>query len=312
MLPFLLKPYLKKVIWGGSRLSDFKGLNSQLDHIGESWEVSAMPGCESIVASGEYKGHLLSELCHRFGAELLGENIFKQFGSELPLLVKFIDTADDLSIQVHPDDKIARNRHNCSGKYEMWYIVDAKPGAKLATGFNTDISEEEFRRRVADGSFMDVLTYHDAKAGDVFYLPPGRVHAIGKGILLVEVQQASDVTYRIFDYNRRDADGCLRELHVDNAIDAIDYSAVDECRFHPEGTEIAQTQHFKVERLRLNDSSNCKIENSSFTIITCIDGAAKAKTAEGEIEIVRGYSMMIPALTATTFTGDATLLIITP
>ena len=312
MLPFLLKAYLKKVIWGGTKLSDFKELNTQLDHIGESWEVSAMPGCESIIASGEFKGLALSEVCREHGEELLGKEIYRLHGGKMPLLVKFIDANDDLSIQVHPNDTLARQRHNCYGKCEMWNIIEAKAGAKIVPGLSKTISEEEFCSRVADGSFSDVLSTYDSNPGDIFYLPAGRVHAIGKGNLLFEVQQASDITYRIFDYNRRDANGKLRELHVDKAIDAIDYSAIDDYRSYPDGETLVHTPHFKVEKIQLGNGDSRTIEQPTFVIATCIDGMATAHTGNEYLQITRGHTMMIPASVATTFQGSATLLIITP
>ncbi len=312
MLPFLLKPYLKKVIWGGSLLSDFKELGTRLDHIGESWEVSAMPGCESIVASGEFEGMTLLEVCQKHGKELLGTEIYERYGGEMPLLVKFIDANDDLSIQVHPDDRIARSRHGCSGKCEMWYILDAKPGTKIVPGLNREISEDEFRGRVADGSFIEVLASYESIPGDIYYLPAGRVHAIGKGNLLLEVQQASDITYRIFDYNRRDANGNLRELHVDHAIDAIDYTAMDEYRLAADGETLARTPHFKVDKVELGASDRRSIKNDTFTIVSCVAGTAIVLAGGESMQISRGHTMIIPASVATSLEGAATLIIITP
>ena len=205
---------LKPVLWGGDKLVAFKRLPSQEVPIGESWELSAMPGRESIVADGKDRGMTLTQLVQRYGAELVGEDVYRCYGDHFPLLIKFIDAKRDLSIQVHPDEEMARRRHNSLGKNEMWYILDADKGALIHTGFKRSITAEEFDRLLADGTILDVVNATESKPGDIFYIPAGQIHTIGAGNLLVEIQQSSDITYRVWDYNRRDADGNLRELHV--------------------------------------------------------------------------------------------------
>ena len=313
MIPFLLKPYLKPVTWGGSRLSSFKGLDTRLDHIGESWEVSTMPGCESIIETGEFEGYTLTEACCQAGAKLLGKEIVERFGTTMPLLVKFIDAADDLSIQVHPNDALARRRHGCNGKCEMWYIIQAEPGARLIPGFATAISKSEYKRHAAAGTLDQVLASCETHPGDVFYIPAGRVHAIGRGNLLLEVQQASDITYRIFDYNRRDAYGNLRRLHQRQALDAIDFTCINDYHYYPRGERLADTPHFHLERVVLGPNlPHRKVEARTFIIATAIEGNASARAGRHSLPLDQGHTLLIPANTEVTLSGEATLILITP
>ena len=212
LYPFLFEPNLHTVVWGGKRLRPYKGMAATDEPVGESWEVSAVPSSTSIISNGEHQGKDLNSIIGQHPVEILGEKVAKKYGGQLPLLVKFIDAESDLSIQVHPNDEMAKREHGKLGKSEIWYIIDAKPGSFLYAGFQHEITPEEYKRRVADGTIVEVLARHTVKAGDVFYLPAGRVHAICGGILLAEVQQSSDVTYRIFDYNRPGMDGKPREL----------------------------------------------------------------------------------------------------
>lgn len=313
MIPFLLKPYLKPVTWGGSRLSSFKGLDTRLDHIGESWEVSTMPGCESIIETGEFEGYTLTEACCQAGAKLLGKEIVERFGTTMPLLVKFIDAADDLSIQVHPNDALARRRHGCNGKCEMWYIIQADPGARLIPGFSTAISKSEYKRHAAAGTLDQVLASCETHPGDVFYIPAGRVHAIGRGNLLLEVQQASDITYRIFDYNRRDAYGNLRRLHQRQALDAIDFTCINDYHYYPRGERLADTPHFHLERVVLGPNlPHRKVEARTFIIATAIEGNASARAGRHTLPLLQGHTLLIPANTEVTLSGEATIILITP
>lgn len=224
LYPLLFEDNFHRTVWGGNRLKPLKGLSADDDPIGESWEVSAVPGSTSVVKNGPLKGRTLSDITAEYGDLLLGKAVMQRYNGEFPLLVKFIDARRDLSIQVHPDDELARQRHNCFGKTEMWYVMKAEPGACLYSGLAEPISRYEYEHRVADGSICDVLARHEVKAGDVFFIPAGRIHAICGGILLAEVQQSSDVTYRIFDYNRPGLDGKPRQLHTELAVDAIDFN----------------------------------------------------------------------------------------
>ena len=199
LYPLLFQPNLYPVIWGGRKLKPWKGMVADDEPIGESWEVSAVPSCASIVTNGAFAGRPLDEVVKELPKEILGERVAALYGDRFPLLVKFIDAERDLSIQVHPNDEMAMREHGKMGKTEMWYVIDAKPGAYLYAGFKEEMTPQEYKRRVADGSITEVLARHEVKPGDVFYLPAGRVHAICGGILLAEIQQSSDVTYRIFD-----------------------------------------------------------------------------------------------------------------
>ena len=228
MYPLKFEPILKQTLWGGNKIIPFKHLTENLPNVGESWEVSSVEGSESVVANGACKGMTLPEVVRTYKEELVGEANYARFGDKFPLLIKFIDAQRDLSIQVHPDDELARKRHNSFGKNEMWYVISAEPGAKLISGFSQEITPKEYKERVADGTFADVLQACEVKPGDVFYVPAGRVHGIGAGVFVAEIQQTSDITYRIFDYNRKDKDGKLRELHINQAVDAINFEDVEE------------------------------------------------------------------------------------
>jgi mannose-6-phosphate isomerase len=312
MQPFKLEPYLKQVIWGGTAIAEFKGLTPDNASIGESWEVSALPGFESVISSGPFTGRNLGEICREYGPELLGREVYERFGGEFPLLVKLLDAASDLSVQVHPGDDIARRRHGCSGKSEMWYIIATKPGARLVPGFRRSIDMAEFERSVAEGTLDNLLAWYDTAPGDVFYLPAGRIHAICGGNLLAEVQQASDVTYRIYDYGRRDAQGNLRPLHTAEARDAIDLSAQDNYRITPKGEQLIAAPFFKVDRVQLSPDSPRNFEVDSFIVVLCIGGNACVASAEGDVDVSCGHTVLVPASTPVKISGDATLLIIKP
>ena len=204
MYPLKFEPILKQTLWGGDKIIPFKHLNENLPNVGESWEISAVEGSESVVANGADKGLTLPEMVRKYKEELVGEANYMRFGNKFPLLIKFIDAKLDLSIQVHPNDELARKRHNSFGKNEMWYVIAADKGAKLISGFAEQITPKEYKERVYNGTFAEVLQTCEIKPGDVFYVPAGRVHGIGAGSFIAEIQQTSDVTYRIFDYNRKD------------------------------------------------------------------------------------------------------------
>ena len=229
MYPLKFEPLLKSVVWGGDKIMPYKGIESTVKNVGESWELSAVSGNESIVANGEFAGRNIVELIKEYKADLLGEKVYAESGETFPILVKFIDACDDLSIQVHPDDGLAAVRHNGSkGKTEMWYVVKADEGAHLMSGMSQKITPEEYVRRIEENTITDVLCDYKVKAGDVFFLPAGRVHSIGRGCFIAEIQQTSDITYRIYDFGRLGLDGKPRELHVEQSKDAVDYSVLDQ------------------------------------------------------------------------------------
>lgn len=317
--PVAFVPYLKTVIWGGSGIAAYKGLSATRSRVGESWEVSAIPGHESVVADGPYRGMTLGQLVERFGASLVGARNFERFGSTFPLLVKLIDAADNLSIQVHPDDELARDRHDAMGKTELWNIIRATPGAKVYSGLSRPLTPAEYERRVADHSIMEVIATHDSAPGDVFFLPPGRIHAIGAGNLLVEIQQSSDITYRIYDYGRLGIDGRPRALQTGQARDAIDYNVYNDYKLEPRDTLLVDCRYFVVHRLQSGDNSTVLPHTrDSFTIVMCLDGdadicypsadpAGAACTATRHIR--QGETLLFPAnMERLTVTGRATIL----
>jgi mannose-6-phosphate isomerase len=285
--PIKFEPILKKILWGGSEICRFKQLDTLEDGIGESWEVSQVPGSVSVVANGALKGKTLTELMELAPEVLLGRKVYKRFGLEFPLLVKFIDAQDDLSIQVHPDDELAKKRHDSFGKTEMWYVIDAKPGSKLISGFSKPIDASEYTRRIAENTIEEVLEAHPVQAGDVFFIPAGRVHAIGAGIFIAEIQQSSNVTYRLYDYNRKDAQGNGRELHTKLAKDAIDYRMVDNWKTSYQAMEnelipLVTCPYFTTNRIHL------KADESGFETVLTDDGPRKVPMTE-TIEMDRNY-----------------------
>lgn len=312
--PIIFKPYLKSVIWGGNKICGYKGIPQTKQNIGESWEISAVPGHVSVVESGAYSGQTLTELIERFGAQLLGDRVFENYSGKFPLLVKLIDANDDLSVQVHPDDKLAKLRHDSLGKTEMWYIISADNDARIYSGLREPVTPEIYEEKVADGTFSSVLASHDSKPGDVFFLPAGRVHAIGAGNLLAEIQESSDITYRIFDYNRKDASGNTRELHTELAKDAIDYTVYPDYKSRIPAddvtdADIVSCQHFKVRRIIVSDTSDLEFDNDSFTVIICVSGTVRVKFQSGELILSAGHTILLPAaLDHITVDGHATMI----
>lgn len=287
----------------------FKGLSKEEygeTSFGESWEVSAVAGSESIIANGEHEGKKITELIQAFPKEILGSKVYEQYGANLPLLMKFIDAEKDLSIQVHPNDEMARREHNKMGKSEMWYIIDAKPGSYLYAGFKEQITPYEYKKRVEDGTITEVLAKHEVHKGDVFYLPAGRIHAICGGILLAEIQQSSDVTYRIFDYNRPGLDGKPRELHTELAAKALNYEVVDEYRTQYADTQnransVLQCPYFSVRVIDVNTKFHRNLQKyDSFIISTCVQGECSivGRADERVIFLREGNSVLIPAVIA--------------
>ena len=233
MYPLKFKPILKTLVWGGEKIAPFKGIKTDMHNIGESWELSGVKGNESVVANGPLTGKTITELIGEYKGELVGKTNYEKTGTEFPLLIKFIDARQDLSIQVHPDDELAARRHNGSkGKTEMWYVVKADKDAHLMSGLKQAITPEEYVARVAGNTITDVLHDYNVSPGDVFFLPAGRIHSIGAGSFIAEIQQTSDITYRIYDFGRLGLDGKPRELHTELAKDAIDYSVHEDYRTH--------------------------------------------------------------------------------
>ena len=318
LAPIYFKPYLKQVLWGGNKICNLKGIPQDMPNIGESWEISAVPGHESVVAEGKYKNKLLSELIEEFSEELLGKMVVKKYGKNFPLLIKFIDANDNLSIQVHPDDKIASKRHGGLGKNEMWYIIDTDKGSKIYAGFKIQTNPEDYQTRIEEGTFLETVAVHDSKPDDVFYLPAGRVHSIGAGNLLAEIQESSDITYRIFDYNRTGSDGKKRELHTQEAKEVLDYTVYPTYKNPPVDNKLNKAKlvscdHFQTYRLLVDGKEDFHFDDSCFKILICIEGRVKIIYEAGETELKAGKTILLPAkLTHITLIGKAKLLLTHP
>lgn len=293
LYPFIFEPNTKRLVWGS-----------------EEWSVSAVPGSESVVANGPMQGRMLSKVIESDPEAILGREVFAKYGG-MPLLAKIIDAKQDLSIQVHPNDEMAARLHNKMGKSEMWYVMEAESGAYLYAGFEKEITPEQYERLIADGSIVQVLAKHSVKRGDVFYLPAGRVHAICGGIKLAEVQQSSDVTYRIFDYNRPGLDGKPRELHTQLAAQALDYKVYPEYkREHKlspgELDKVLDTPHFSIRVLEVDQPFHRNlIKYDSFFIVISLEGACTLRIRESvargelrEVQLQEGEAAFIPAAIA--------------
>ena len=303
MYPLKFEPLLKSVVWGGDKIMPYKGMESTVKNVGESWELSAVSGNESVVANGEFAGRNIVELIKEYKADLLGEKVYAESGDTFPILVKFIDARDDLSIQVHPDDELAAERHNGSmGKTEMWYVVKADEGAHLMSGMSQQITPEEYVCRIEDNTITDVLCDYKVSAGDVFFLPAGRVHSIGKGCFIAEIQQTSDITYRIYDFGRLGLDGKPRELHVEQSKDAIDYSVLDDYKtsYTPElnkPVSLVECDYFKTHLLNLTEAVEVPVKvNDSFMIVICLEGTGTLTDSSGySLNFKQGETVLVPA-----------------
>lgn len=303
LYPLTFVPVLKEKIWGGDHIRTSLGWEyPDLANCGEAWTLSDVPGSESVIARGAWAGETLGQLGERFGADLWGTALYARYGNECPVLVKFISTADDLSIQVHPDDAMARREHNGRGKAEMWYVLQAEPGATLLSGFVHPLSREEYLRHFRSGHLEEILQKVEVRPGDCFYLPPGQVHAIGRGILLAEIQQSSDITYRIYDYRRRDAAGQLRELHVEKALEALNFSACGDprtqYRLPPDDAVVlvVDAPFFSTFLIRTGGVLRRELPvGEAFTVYTCVKGAARIDTPAGDCELKTGGCALIPA-----------------
>lgn len=293
-------------MWGGHRLQPYKGLETSDELIGESWEVSAVPNSTSVISNGAFAGRDLVSVIAEYPEEILGKAVNEKYKGAFPLLAKFIDAKRDLSIQVHPNDEMAQRMHGKMGKSEMWYIIKADEGSHLYAGFKKEISPEEYHRRIADGTITEVLADHAVRTGDVFYLPAGRVHAICGGILLAEIQQSSDITYRIYDYNRPGMDGKPRELHTELAAQALDYRVEKNYRTEYVETDnraiqIIDSPYFDVRVMDITDSFHRNLfKYDSFIISMCIEGDCRIRIRQtgDEILLKEGNSTLIPAAIA--------------
>lgn len=316
---YKFQPILKSLIWGGEKIAPYKGIATDQQNIGESWELSGVADNESVVAEGPEAGTKLPELIARLGAQLLGKANYERFGQEFPLLVKFIDAKQDLSIQVHPNDELAWERHRSKGKTEMWYVVEADEGARLRSGFSTEVTSAQYEASVADNTITDLLAEYEIHPGDVFFLPAGRVHSIGAGAFIAEIQQTSNITYRIYDFNRRDAQGNTRELHTDQAKGAIDYTVLPDYRTRYEAAqdrrvELVACPYFTTSLLDLTGPKTLDLADlDSFVVAICIGGGGTLTDDNGAtIALRQGETVLIPASARSlTFTPDGGMKVLT-
>ena len=302
MYMYKFKPILKTMLWGGEKIVPYKRIVSDQKQVGESWELSGVKGNESVVAEGPEAGTTLPGLIARHGAALLGKANFERFGEEFPLLIKFIDARQDLSIQVHPDDELAWKRHRSKGKTEMWYVVATDEGAHLRSGFAKRVTPAEYAASVEDNTITVLLADYAIRPGDVFFLPAGRVHSIGAGAFIAEIQQTSDITYRIYDFNRRDANGNTRELHTELAKDAIDYTVLPDYRTHytpaPDSeVELVSCPYFTTSLYDLTHERTLDLAGlDSFLVVICIGGSGTLTDDAGNaVPVHQGETVLVPA-----------------
>lgn len=319
MKPYKFEPFLKTTLWGGYQIAPFKGIYTAQPNIGESWEISGVPGHESVAIERGLiddvdVGLTLTELIDKYKGLLIGNKVYKRFGNKFPLLVKFIDSRQDLSVQVHPDDKLAQERHGCAGKTEMWYIIKSDVGAKIYAGLKKQITPTDYENMVGDETegqnpMADVLSVHEAHQGDLFFLPAGRLHAIGAGCFLAEIQQTSDITYRVYDFGRKDAHGNPRELHTELAKDAIDYQVWPEYRTSYDSTQptsqLINCPYFVVHRVVVQVAQQIDFNCDSFVIVVCLWGEANING----VKVRQGETLLVPASENVLYIfGNATFL----
>jgi mannose-6-phosphate isomerase len=300
---YKFNPILKSTLWGGEKIVPFKHLTSTQTNVGESWEVSDVEGDESVVADGPDAGKNLSQLVREQQAALVGKDNYARFGNRFPLLIKFIDACDDLSIQVHPNDQLAMQRHQSMGKTEMWYVIDNAGGkAHLRSGLSRSITPEEYAAKVADNTICEALSEYAVQPGDVFFLPAGRIHSIGAGCFIAEIQQTSNITYRIYDFDRRDKNGNPRELHTELAKAAIDYTVEADYRTHytpkkDEPVELVSCAYFTTSVYDLTEEMTVDYADlDSFVIFICLEGRCTVTDDSGaQVGLQAGESLLLPA-----------------
>ncbi|MCW0481401.1 type I phosphomannose isomerase catalytic subunit [Gaoshiqia sediminis] len=302
LYPLKFTPIFMDKIWGGQKIKTELGKDfGNLPNCGESWEISGVQGNISVVSNGYLAGNTLEELIEVYMGELVGDKVYERFSIEFPLLIKFIDANDDLSVQVHPDDELSKKRHQAFGKTEMWYVLQADQGARLNSGFNCKIDKETYLKKLKNKELMDILNFVEVEAGDVFFMPAGRVHAIGKGIVVAEIQQTSDVTYRIYDYDRKDANGNERDLHTELALDAIDFTYHDSYKTNyqttlNESSEVVKCDYFTTNILEFDAALEKDIYGlDSFVIYICVEGEYEISSPGATEKVKKGETILIPA-----------------
>lgn len=302
LYPLKFETIFKDKLWGGQKIKTVLNKDfGDLPNCGETWELSGVEGNISLVKNGALRGKNLKDLLIEYKEKLVGKSVYNKFGDEFPLLVKFIDANDDLSVQVHPDDELAKKRHNSFGKTEMWYIFQADENATLNSGFNRPLTKEQYLEYFRKGKLMDILNIEQVKQGDVFFLPAGRVHYIGKGCLLAEIQQTSDVTYRIYDFDRTDSHGKKRELHTEESVDAIDFTYHENYKANYEDKEneivkLVSCDYFTTNKLHFNQIiERDHTDLDSFVIYVCMEGNLILEYVGGTVELQKGDAILVPA-----------------
>lgn len=313
LYPLQFEPILKDRIWGGTKLKTYLNKPIVSEITGESWEISTVENDVSIIANGVFKGKSLNELINDFPEQVLGTKVFEQFGKQFPLLFKYLDAREDLSIQVHPNDELAAKRHNSFGKTEMWYVMQADDEARLIVGFKEKSSSEEYIQHLENKTLLNILDTKKVKKGDVFFLETGTVHAIGAGTVIAEIQQTSDITYRLYDFDRVDANGNTRELHVDLALEAINYDKVEAqkeyLKIENTSNEVVDCSYFTTNFIPLNGNLNVNKNQNSFTVYMCVDGDFELILNEEKYNYKKGDTVLIPAsLTDFQLSGKGSLL----
>ena len=304
LTPLFFTPIPKERLWGGQKLKTLLDKPFEGDAIGESWELSTVPGDVSVVAEGPWAGQALDALIVNHRATLVGQKVYDRFGDEFPVLIKFIDAQNDLSIQLHPHDHLAKERHQSFGKNEMWYIMQADAEAQLIVGFSRDVKKAEYQAHLASDSLEDILQYEPVQSGDTFYIRTGTVHAIGAGILLAEIQQTSDVTYRIYDWNRKDKDGNTRELHTDLALDAIDYTRRNDHKAvydqqANQANPMVDSPYFTTDFLPVRGHMAVDaLDKDSFVILMGVRGVVDLNVDGTSYTLSMGQTVLIPATLA--------------
>ena len=314
--PLLFEAIFKERIWGGAKLKEILNKSFESNQIGESWELSTVENDISVVANGQFKGLNLNQLIEKYPTELLGADSINNFGLNFPLLFKFIDAKEDLSIQVHPNDELAKERHNSFGKTEMWYVIQADANASLVVGFNDKTNKKEYQEHLENKTLVTILNETSVKEGDAFFLETGTVHAIGAGVLIAEIQQTSDITYRLYDWDRVDASGMSRELHTDLALDAINFEPTNTKLNYEvvknKSVNLVECPFFKTNILQISDRYNWKKTKESFTVLMCAKGSFTINMLHFKAEFKKGDTILIPAIIASfEIIGEASLLEIT-
>lgn len=300
LYPLKFEPILKDEIWGGEKLNTILKKQSSLPNTGQSWEISDLEGFTSKVSNGALKGVSLKVLLENYGAALLGEKNYQLFGNKFPLLIKFIDAKQDLSIQLHPNDELAAIRHDSFGKTEMWYVLQADEDAKLIVGFNQEMTTQKYLSHLKNKTLTDIVNFDKVKAGDTYFIEAGRIHAIGAGVLLAEIQQTSNITYRVYDWDRVDEAGNERELHNDLAIDSFDFNMPDNFKVQydkikNQPNEMVSCKYFTTNYLEVNGLLEKENTKDSFFIYICVEGRVKVSYNDTSELIHKGETILIPA-----------------